>query len=137
MVCSGIAEYAAETNNNVIRGESMMIAKGRGVSGDARRWISINRRSFEVHVDTQDVRLTRTEFDLLTYLIRHAARVVPKQELIDNVVGGAHACDTSLVRVHIANLRRKLGGGNAIETVRGRGLRFRFDRGFCADIIDE
>ena len=64
---------------------------------------------------------TRTEFDLLTYFLERAGRVVPHAEIHERVFGRT-AIDMSLVRVHVANLRRKLGPLRvAVRTVHGRG----------------
>jgi len=90
--------------------------------------IFVNHLSFEVIANGRHVPLTRMEFDLLVYLMRHASRVVPHRELMEQVVRGSHQNDSSLLRVHLTHLRRKLGTKRAIETVRGRGFRFRGDR---------
>jgi DNA-binding winged helix-turn-helix (wHTH) protein len=47
--------------------------------------------------------------------------VVSRSELLDNVFQGPHAPDTSLVRVHVSHLRRRLGTRAALKTIRGRG----------------
>jgi DNA-binding winged helix-turn-helix (wHTH) protein len=79
---------------------------------------------FTVQVNGKTVNLTRLEFDLLAYLMQHAHRVVSKDELVCQVIHGVYSAESSLIRVHISHLRRKLGMIDAIETVRGRGLRF-------------
>jgi DNA-binding response OmpR family regulator len=74
--------------------------------------------------------LTRLEFDILAYLMEHADRVVSHEELVREVIGGVYHRESSLIRVHVAHLRRKLGpSATALETVRGRGLRFRDNAG--------
>jgi DNA-binding response OmpR family regulator len=65
--------------------------------------------------------LRRAERKLLDYLRAHAGRIVSPQELMDHVFGGAHAPDTSLVRVHVSRLRKRLGAETALRTVRGAG----------------
>ncbi len=72
-----------------------------------------------------DVKLTRKEFALLTYLIKSAGRVATRQNLLDNVWGYSYFGDTRTLDVHIRRLRQKMGDcGNAIETVVGVGYRF-------------
>jgi DNA-binding response OmpR family regulator len=72
-----------------------------------------------------DVKLTRKEFALLTYLIKSAGRVATRQNLLDNVWGYSYFGDTRTLDVHIRRLRQKLGDcGNCIETVVGIGYRF-------------
>ena len=68
------------------------------------------------------ISLRRSESKLFEYLLRHSDRLVPQSELIANVFGGVHTADTSLVRVHVAALRRHLGPySHGVRTVRARG----------------
>lgn len=82
------------------------------------------RRAF---VDDAEVELTRTEFDLLTHLMRTPARVWTREALLRTVWGNDWVGDSHLVEVHIGNLRRKLtqasGNKGLIHTVRGVGYR--------------
>lgn len=82
------------------------------------------RRAF---VDDGEVELTRTEFDLLTHLMRTPARVWTREALLRTVWGNDWVGDSHLVEVHIGNLRRKLtqasGNKGMIHTVRGVGYR--------------
>ncbi|MGZ4498202.1 MAG: response regulator transcription factor [Nocardioides sp.] len=82
------------------------------------------RRAFQ---DETELTLTRTEFDLLTELMRTPARVWTREALLRSVWDTEWATDTHLVEVHIGNLRRKLGEGpgaaKLIRTVRGVGYR--------------
>ena len=68
-----------------------------------------------------------TEFDLLTHLMRHPARVWTREALLRSVWDTDWATDTHLVEVHIGNLRRKLASVTPdtkhIRTVRGVGYR--------------
>jgi DNA-binding response OmpR family regulator len=82
------------------------------------------RRAFR---DGEELVLTRTEFDLLTELMRTPARVWSREALLRSVWGTEWASDTHLVEVHIGNLRRKLeddpGRPRWVQTVRGVGYR--------------
>lgn len=79
------------------------------------------RRAFS---GESELSLTRTEFDLLTELMRTPARVWTREALLRSVWGTDWATDTHLVEVHIGNLRRKLGeAGKLVLTVRGVGYR--------------
>lgn len=82
------------------------------------------RRAF---VEDAEVDLTRTEFDLLTHLMRTPARVWTREALLRTVWGNDWVGDSHLVEVHIGNLRRKLtqasGDKSIIHTVRGVGYR--------------
>jgi two-component system KDP operon response regulator KdpE len=54
------------------------------------------------------VRLTPTEWHLLETLIRNAGRLVTHQQLLLELWGPRHETETNSLRVHMANLRRKL-----------------------------
>jgi two-component system KDP operon response regulator KdpE len=61
-------------------------------------------------VTTSDgaVRLTPTEWHLLEVLVRHRDKLVGHRQLLREVWGPAYETETNYLRVHIANLRRKL-----------------------------
>jgi two-component system, OmpR family, response regulator len=76
--------------------------------------------------DGVDLPLTAREFELLSYLIRRAGRIVSKQEILAGVWEDGYEGDPNLVEVYVARLRRKLGtaaGAASIETIRGMGYR--------------
>lgn len=68
------------------------------------------------------VELTRTEYDLLSLLARHANQVLSKQQLLIKL-WDFDACDPNLIEVHVSALRRKLEahGTRVIHTVRSVG----------------
>ena len=87
--------------------------------------ITIDFADMRVTCADADVKLTRKEFALLTYLIKSAGRVATRQNLLDNVWGYSYFGDTRTLDVHIRRLRQKLGDcGSCIETVVGVGYRF-------------
>ena len=86
--------------------------------------IVVDAATREAAISGTSVPLRRTEFRLLSYLVANADRVVGAHELMRDVLGSEKTNDTALVRVHLSQLRRKLGtAGTAIETVRGHGYR--------------
>jgi DNA-binding response OmpR family regulator len=66
--------------------------------------------------------LTGREFALLEMLMRHAGRVVSREDLLSNVWGLDFDPRSNLVDVYVRSLRRKLGEG-WIHTERGVGYR--------------
>lgn len=87
--------------------------------------LTIDFADMRVVCEGNDVKLTRKEFALLTYLIKSAGRVATRQNLLDNVWGYSYFGDTRTLDVHIRRLRQKLGDcGSCIETVVGVGYRF-------------
>jgi two-component system response regulator MtrA len=85
--------------------------------------VHIDLRSRAVTVAGSIVCLRTLEFELLTELARHAGRVVTRDRLLDRVWGLAFAGGTRTVDVHVAQLRKKLGRPDLIQTVRGVGYR--------------
>jgi DNA-binding response OmpR family regulator len=86
--------------------------------------IRLDLRCFQAFAGDRLLELTRLQFDLLVYLAVASPRVVPYGELFGNVIHTTYAAGTSLIRVHVTHLRKKLGPQRlAVETVRGRGLR--------------
>ena len=67
--------------------------------------------------------LRTLEFELLAELARHAGQVLTRERLLDRVWGMSFAGGTRTVDVHVAQLRKKLGRPNMIQTVRGFGYR--------------
>ena len=77
--------------------------------------------------DGTAIELTRTEFDLLVELTRHAGQVVARDQLLDRVWGYDYLGDSRLVDVAIGRLRAKVETDPAepqlIHTVRGVGYK--------------
>ena len=68
------------------------------------------------------MQLTRREFELLNFLVKHVGRVFSRSELLDRVWGEDFIGTERTVDQHIAQLRTLIGA-EYIETVRGRGYR--------------
>jgi two-component system, OmpR family, response regulator RegX3 len=81
-----------------------------------------------VHLGGGELPLSRKEFDLLAELIRHAGRVVTREQLMNRVWDENWFGSTKTLDVHIRWLRQKLGDDPAepryLHTVRGVGFRF-------------
>jgi two-component system, OmpR family, alkaline phosphatase synthesis response regulator PhoP len=78
-----------------------------------------------VAVNSESVRLTRREFELLRYLVQNKNRVVSRDRLLERVWGYDRSVETRSVDVHVGRLRSKLGDASRqIETVIGLGYRF-------------
>ena len=55
-----------------------------------------------------EIRLTVKEYGLLRLLLQHRGKVVTHRQLMRDVWGPGHEDDTHYLRVHMANLRKKL-----------------------------
>jgi two-component system, OmpR family, KDP operon response regulator KdpE len=72
--------------------------------GDLR--VDLLRR--QVQVGGREVRLTPTEYKLLTALVRHAGKVLTHRHLLQEVWGPHSVEQAHYVRVYMAQLRRKI-----------------------------
>jgi two-component system KDP operon response regulator KdpE len=76
----------------------------------------------------EQLHLTPIEYRLLTYLTSQPNRVITHRQLLQAVWGPGHAEDTHYVRVHMANLRKKVEQDASmpryIITESGIGYRF-------------
>jgi two-component system, OmpR family, KDP operon response regulator KdpE len=68
--------------------------------------IDIPRR--RVTWEGTEVALSPKEFDLLTFLARHAGKVVTHKQILTAVWGPAHTQDTQYLRVYVGQLRQKI-----------------------------
>ncbi|HEX6001505.1 MAG TPA: response regulator [Hyphomicrobiaceae bacterium] len=75
----------------------------------------------------EEIKLTRKEFELLSFLARHAGKVVTHKQILGAVWGPAHGEDTQYLRVYIRQLRQKIeanpGDPRIISTEVGIGYR--------------
>lgn len=94
------------------------------VFGDVR--IDLVRRTVERA--GRALHLTPIEYKLLTSLASQPDRVITHQQLLKTVWGPGHAHDTHYVRVHLANLRKKVEANPSMPrhllTETGIGYRF-------------
>ena len=55
-----------------------------------------------------EIKLTPKEFELLSFLARHAGRVITHKQILTAVWGPAHTEETQYLRVYIGQLRQKI-----------------------------
>jgi len=94
------------------------------LSGDD---IEVNLITREVRRADQLVRLSTTEFELLSYLMRNRGHVLSREQILRAVWGYEYDPGTNVVDVYVGYLRRKLKRDDApvpIVTVRSVGYRF-------------
>lgn len=93
--------------------------------------ISLDTSTQQAHLQGQAVELTAYEYRVLEHLILHAGQVVSKIELTEHLYEDDLERDSNVLEVLVGRLRRKLDPArtlNPIETLRGRGYRFRLER---------
>lgn len=78
-----------------------------------------------VIVDGEDINLTYTEFEILTYLMQNQGIIISREQLITKIWGYEFAGDDRTVNSHIRNLRNKLDDkASCIVTVVRSGYKF-------------
>jgi len=82
--------------------------------------LTLDTLSYEVKKAGKKIALSRKEFALLEYLLRHKGKVVTKDQIIQNVWDYEADVLPNTVEVFIGYLRAKIGR-NIIKTVRGFG----------------
>jgi len=83
----------------------------------------LNLDSHDVSRAGRPISLTATEFDLLSYLMNNARRVVSKSQILDNVWHYDFDGQANIVELYISYLRKKIDvdAEPMIHTVRGVG----------------
>jgi two-component system OmpR family response regulator len=104
----------------------------RFTSGGTDAWelrvgrIVMDLRAHSLRRTDQIIDLTKTEWDLLEYLMRHPGQTVTRQNILDYVWSYENDVKPDLVDVYISYLRQKInqaGLPDPIQTVRGVGYR--------------
>ncbi|MEK5202664.1 two-component system OmpR family response regulator [Bacillus mycoides] len=87
--------------------------------------IHVHFPSRTVTVDGEDISMTHTEFEILTYFMQNQGIVISREQLITKILGYEFAGDDRTVNSHIRNLRHKLGQkATCIVTVVRTGYKF-------------
>jgi two-component system OmpR family response regulator len=92
--------------------------------------LSLDPARHEVRRAAGLIGLTRTEFALLEYLMRHAGEALTRRRLIEHVWDYAFDGDPRIVDVYVRTLREKIDRPyrrSSLQTVRGTGYRIHDD----------
>ena len=82
--------------------------------------ITLDPASHLVHMDGNEVAISRREFALLQKLIENSGRVISRDQLNQTLYGWGENIDSNALEVHIHNLRKRFGT-TLIRTIRGVG----------------
>ena len=90
--------------------------------------VEIDRARRRISIADEEVRLTRTEFDILAYLAENLDCVVTLHKLMDKIWGPTHGDYAQTLRVHVGHIRKKieLDPSNPIYIVTEPGVGYRF-----------
>lgn len=109
-----VSKRAEERKENGKNGSTKCLTFGN-ITLDTRNYISL--------VNDEEVRLTKTEFAILEYLIKNAKGVIKREALMKNIIGYENYLYDRTIDTHIKNIRKKLDQSIHIETIRGIGYR--------------
>ncbi|MFP4333769.1 MAG: response regulator transcription factor [Campylobacterales bacterium] len=89
--------------------------------------ISLNYQKLEAKLQERDLNLTRAEFEILSYLLKHKSRAITREELLENIDSIDYDSGLKSIDVIIGRLRHKIGENpkepKYIKSVRGVGYK--------------
>lgn len=90
--------------------------------------IEIDVSAHTAHFRGEQLKLTRTEFDLLRYFMQNVGKALPHRTILQTVWGAEYGDEAEYLRVYIGRLRRKIEADPAnpqyLKTEYGIGYRF-------------
>lgn len=106
----GMGEFLARVRASLRRWASMQ--GNMGEKQNKRIFVSedlfIDLATHKVRMKGEEVHLTPTEFDLLSYMARNQGRVITHSELLKEVWGLEYCDERAYLRVFISQLRQKI-----------------------------
>ena len=87
--------------------------------------IEVDTKNHIATLKWEEIKLTKTEFSILEYLIKNVKGVIKREALMKDIIGYDNYLYDRTIDTHIKNLRKKLEGSIEIETIRGVGYRVR------------
>lgn len=92
--------------------------------------LEVNKRTHVVTRNGQPLDLRKKEYQLLTFFMENAEKVLDRDEILNKVWDLEYCQGSNIIDVHIRHLREKIGsstGKKLIHTVRGYGYVFKSD----------
>ena len=87
--------------------------------------LEVDTEKVRVVLDDREIKLTPSEFKILSFLLENYGKPVSRDRLIESLWGYDHDAGDRTIDVHIKHIRDKLGEyGKRIRTVRGFGYKF-------------
>jgi two-component system, OmpR family, KDP operon response regulator KdpE len=103
-----VARLEAHLRRATTRDEPVIVCGG----------VRVDLAAHVVRRDGREIRLTQTEYKLLSALARNRGRLLTHDALLRHAWGAAHTEDRQTLRTHMANLRRKLAAPSSNGPIR-------------------
>ena len=111
----------AKTRNLLERRKSLKERGGEEILQVGK--IKLIRNNLECYIEDQLVKLTKTEFKLLEYLMLNAGKTCTREQLI-LILWGDKGIENRIIDTYVKSLRKMLGENATITTVFGIGYKF-------------
>ncbi|MDE1193562.1 MAG: response regulator transcription factor [Arachidicoccus sp.] len=88
--------------------------------------IKIDIQAKTVSIENGEINLTKTEYDLLLFLMMNKGKVISKNAIAEHLSGQSamYLDNFDIIYAHVKNLKKKLGlQGNYIRTIYGTGYK--------------
>jgi DNA-binding response OmpR family regulator len=91
--------------------------------------IKIDTASKTIHINNEEISVTKKEYDMLLYFIINKNRVLTKEAIAEHLWNDNIdlADNFDFIYTHLSNIRRKIkskGGNDYIKTIYGMGYKF-------------
>lgn len=88
--------------------------------------LEVDTNSKTVTIDKKTVNLTRKEFEILAYLLKHSGQYISRNEILDRIWSNDVIVTERNVDVNIARLRKKIGNyGKFVKGKSGYGYAYK------------
>lgn len=123
----GVDDYIAKPfSTEILIARVNALMKRVGVEHICLGNLTVDQDKRSIKVLDQSLTLTKKEYDLILYFLRHRENVLSRQKILDDVWGIHFFGDERTVDTHVKQIRRKLKEANVkIETVFGVGYKLR------------
>lgn len=129
MLLSGAVDYITkpfETRELLAR---IVVALRKNESPNKRKFMKVNDLIIDedlrtVKYNSDEIKLTKTEYAIFEYLVINSNKVVSKSSILDNIFDEASDCTEDSLKQHICNIRnkiKKVSNKDLIESVWGIG----------------
>jgi two-component system alkaline phosphatase synthesis response regulator PhoP len=88
--------------------------------------LEINRSHYKVYISKKEVFFPKKEFEVLSFLVKNAGKVVTRETLLSQIWGSDVYVIDRTIDVHIRKIREKMGANaDYIDTIKGVGYRMK------------